>query len=128
MLATISEKTNLSDWSNIGLLIITFVSIFAPVVVSIINNIHDSKVRKMEINSKIKQDVLYQFSKTIVKEFNPEYVNSDFRQALNLLNIYFNVDNHLVKKIITTKYENINDFQNDVTALMKKLSTQVKYK
>lgn len=123
-----ATEINFSDWSNIGLLIITFVSIFAPIVVSIINNVHDYRVRKMEMNSKIKQEILSQFSKTILKEFNSDFVHADFRQSLNLLNIYFDVDNNLVDKIISTKYSHINDFQADVTKLMKKLSVQVKYK
>lgn len=118
----------IANYIQIGLLIITFASVFSPVIVTILNNLHDTKIRKLELNSKTKQDVLNQFSKSVIKEFNSNFINHDFRNALNMLYVYFDVDDKLIENITSGKHKNVNEFQNDVTKLMKKLSKQIEYK
>lgn len=117
-----------ANYINLGLLIITFTSTFAPVIVTIINNIHDTNVKRLESNNKFKHEILSNFSLSVTKNFSNHFVNNDFHRDLNLLYIYFNVDNNLINRIITHKYKDIYDFQNDVTKLMIKLSKQIKCK
>lgn len=122
------SNAKIDNYIQFGLLIITIISIVSPVIVTIINNHHDYKVRISEYNSKIKQEILSEFCSSITKEFNSEYIHKDFYKNLNLLHIYFDVDDTLINKITTNTYDDINAFQKDVTKLMKLLSKQVKYK
>ncbi len=122
------SDTEFANYINLGLLIITFTSTFAPVIVTIINNIHDTNVKRLESNNKFKHEILSNFSLSVTKNFSNHFVNNDFHRDLNLLYIYFNVDNNLINRIMTHKYKDIYDFQNDVTKLMIKLSKQIKCK
>lgn len=122
------SDTEFANYINLGLLIITFTSTFAPVIVTIINNIHDTNVKRLESNNKFKHEVLSNFSLSVTKIFSNHFVNQDFHRDLNLLYIYFNVDNNLINRIMTHEYKDIYDFQNDVTKLMIKLSKQIKCK
>lgn len=118
----------IANYINLGLLIIALTSTFAPIIVTIINNIHDTNIKKLEINSKIKQEILSNFAASI------NYLNGDFTlgaefyKNLNLLNIYFDFNNEAITNIANTSYSDVLDFQEDVTELMKDLSKQIKNK
>lgn len=119
------ENVNLNNYIQIGLLIITFVSLLSPVFVALINNHHNYKIKKLEISSSTKQEVLKQFALSVNLEFVTKSYKASFRQDLNLLYVYFDVNDKLVNKLLNTDYENVNDFQNDVIKLMKDLSKQL---
>ena len=118
----------IANYIQIGLLIITFASIISPVFVTLLNNIHDGRIRKIDINNKIKQNILKEFAENINYLNGYTNIGLDYYRSLNLLNIYFDVDNELIEHISSTQYKNNVDFQKDVTKLMKKLSKQIKYK
>lgn len=118
----------IDNYIQIGLLIITFASIISPGIITVINNFHDTKVRRQELNSKIKQEVLNDFSQNINYLNGYKPIPIDFYKSLNLLNIYFDVDNKLIESIMNMDYEDNLLFQREVTLLMKKLSKQIKYK
>lgn len=108
--------------------IIAVTSILSPVIVTLINTHHNYKIRRLEIDSKIKQEVLSNFAKSINDNFSSKFVSTDFHKDLNLLFVYFDVDEKLVERIISTDYTDVLKFQKDVTKLMKSLSKQIKYK
>ena len=101
--------------------IIAVASILSPVFVTLLNNNHDYKVRKLDIDSKIKQEV-------VTKEFNKTHLNYDFQESLNLLFVYFDVDDKLINNVINKQHSTLDFFQEDVTRLMKDLSKQIKSK
>lgn len=108
--------------------IIAAASFLSPVIVTLINNHHDYKIKKLEFDSKIKQEVLSKFALTVTKEFGSPFVHNDFQESLNLLYVYFDVDDKLINNILYKEHDNINDFQKDVTKFMKYLSKQIKSK
>ena len=89
----------IDNYIQICLLIIAFASVFSPVIVTIINSIHDTHVRKLENINKAKQDVLSEFSKNVTSLFGSQYFEAEFYQSLNKLYIYFNVDEKLINKL-----------------------------
>ena len=115
----------IDNYIQLGLLVIAVASVFSPVIVTILNNHHNYKVKKLDSINTTKQEVLANFCKTIMKMFNSQYLHRDFYENLNLLYIYFNVDETLVNRIITEDYKDIHQYQKDVTKLMKSLSKQV---
>lgn len=115
----------INNYIQLGLLVISVASIISPVIVTLINNRHNYKVKKLESINNVKQQVLANFSKTIMKMYNSQYEHRDFHESLNLLYVYFTVDDVLINKILTSKYANIYDFQKDVSKLMKSLSKQI---
>lgn len=119
------DNISISDYIQIGLLLITIISLLSPILVAIINNSYNYKVKKLELNSQAKQDILKNFALSVNMEFITKSYKAKFRQDLNLLYIYFDVDDKLVNKILNTDYKNVKDFQNDVTKLMKDLSKQI---
>ena len=108
--------------------IIALVSLISPILVTILNNRHDYKVRRLENFSKLQQEILFNFSTSITKNFNSNSIHSDFRKDLNLLNIYFDVNEKLIEKIMKHEYKDVNEFQDDVNKVMKSLSKQIKSK
>ena len=108
--------------------IIAVASFMSPVIVTLLNNRHDYKLRKLEVDSKIKQEVLSKFALTVTKNFKDNFVHDDFQESLNLLYVYFDIDDKLIDNIIVKKHNNLNDFQKDVNILMRNLSKQIKTK
>ena len=108
--------------------IIALTSLASPIITTIINNKHNLKLKKLEYNSSIKQEILKNFASSINSLFCEQYFDSEFHKDLNLLYIYFDVDETLLNKIINTTYTNSKDFQKDVSELMKSLSKQIKSK
>lgn len=119
------QENSINDYIQIGLLIITFVSLLSPVLVAIINNQHNYKIKKLELSSVAKQEVLKQFALSVNLEFITKSYKAKFRQDLNLLYVYFDVNDKLVNKLLSTDYKNVKDFQDDVIKLMKDLSKQI---
>ena len=122
------KDLTIDNYIQIGLLIITITSVFSPVIVTLLNNIHDTKIKKLELNSAIKKEVLSEFALHVSRQFNSEFVNEHFRKSLNLLYVYFDVDDDLINQLLENKFSHINQFQSVVTSLMKKLSKQIKDK
>lgn len=119
----------IDNYIQIGLLIIAFASVFSPVIVTIINSIHDTHVRKLENINKAKQDVLSEFSKNVTSLFGSQYFEAEFYQSLNKLYIYFNVDEKLINKLLTEhKGMNNIEFNKLVSQIIYDLSKQLKYK
>ena len=119
----------IDNYIQIGLLIIAFASVFSPVIVTIINSIHDTHVRKLENIDKAKQDVLSEFSKNVTSLFGSQYFEAEFYQSLNKLYIYFNVDEKLINKLLTEhKGMNNIEFNKLVSQIIYDLSKQLKYK
>lgn len=119
----------IDNYIQIGLLIIAFASVFSPVIVNIINSIHDTHVRKLENINKAKQDVLSEFSKNVTILFGSQYFETEFYQSLNKLYIYFNVDEKLINKLLTEhKGMNNIEFNKLVSQIIYDLSKQLKYK
>lgn len=119
----------IDNYIQIGLLIIAFASVFSPVIVTIINSIHDTHVRKLENINKVKQDVLSEFSKNVTSLFGSQYFEAEFYQSLNKLYIYFNVDEKLINKLLTDhKGMNNIEFNKLVSQIISDLSKQLKYK
>lgn len=108
--------------------IIALTSLASPIITTIINNKHDLEIKKLEHNSNIKQEVLKNFALSINSLFNEQYFDAEFHKDLNLLYIYFDVDETLLNAIIVTKYTDWRVFQKDVALLMKSLSKQIKSK
>lgn len=122
------KDLTIDNYIQIGLLIITITSVFSPVIVTLLNNIHDTKIKKLELNSAVKKEVLSEFALHVSRQFNSEFVNEHFRKSLNLLYVYFDVDDDLINQLLENKFSHINQFQSVVTSLMKKLSKQIKDK
>lgn len=116
---------SISDYIQIGLLIITIISLISLIIVALINNSHNYKIKKLESNNQIKQEILKNFALSVNMEFASNSFKAKFRQDLNLLYIYFKVNDKLVNKILDTDYNNVKDFQTDVTKLMKELAKQI---
>lgn len=122
------SDNEIANYINLGLLIIALTSTFAPIIVTIINNIHDTNIKKLEINSKIKQEILSNFAASINYLNGDLTLGAEFYKNLNLLNIYFDLNNEAITNIANTSYSDDFDFQEDVTQLMKDLSKQIKSK
>lgn len=122
------DSSKIDNYIQFGLLIITLVSIFSPIIVTVLNNRYNYKIKKLETVCKIKQEVLSKFSKNVILMFGSNYLEQDFYESLNMLYIYFEVDDSLIAKIIANDYKDILEFQKDITKLMKALSKQLKYK
>jgi len=122
------SDNEIANYINLGLLIIALTSTFAPIIVTIINNIHDTNIKKLEINSKIKQEILSNFAASINYLNGDLTLGAEFYKNLNLLNIYFDLNNEAITNIANTSYSDDFDFQEDVTQLMKDLSKQIKNK
>nr|DAU67700.1 MAG TPA: hypothetical protein [Caudoviricetes sp.] len=122
-----TEKVD--NYIQIGLLIIAFASVFSPVIVTIINSIHDTHLKKLENINKVKQEVLSEFSKNVTSLFGSQYYETEFYQSLNKVYIYFNVDEKLINKLITdaSKMNNV-EFNKLVNQVIRDLSKQLKYK
>ena len=119
----------IDNYIQIGLLIIAFASVFSPVIVTIINSIHDTHIRKLENINRAKQDVLSEFSKNVTSLFGSQYFEAEFYQSLNKLYIYFNVDEKLINKLLTEhKGMNNIEFNKLVSQIIYDLSKQLKYK
>ena len=119
-------KLTIDNYIQIGLLIITLVSVVSPTIATILNNIHDTKIKKLQKDIDIKQEILREFSQNIVYLHGYETAGTEFYKYLNLLNIYFDVDNELLDHIMNTNYSSQKEFQKDVTKFIKKISIQVK--
>lgn len=119
------QDISFNDYVQIGLLIITVISLLSPIAVAIINNYHNYRVKKLEINSGVKQEILKNFALSVNMEFITKSYKAKFRQDLNLLYVYFDVNDKLVNKILNTDYKNAKEFQDDVIKLMKELSKQI---
>ena len=108
--------------------IIAVASLISPIIVTFLNNRHNYKMKKLEIDSKVKQEILSKFTSTITREFNNNFIHNDFQASLNMLYIYFDVNDELINNIVNKKHNNLNEFQKDVNKLMKSLSKQIKSK
>ena len=123
------NNLTIDNYIQIGLLIITIVSVLSPTIATIINSIHDTNIKKLEINSKIKQEILNSFAEKINYLNGYSSIALEFYKYLNLLNIYFDdVDNEFIEYIAKTQYKGDIAFQRDVNKLMQTLAKQVKYK
>lgn len=124
----LKNSFTIDNYIQIGLLLIAIISIASPIIVSLITSWHDSNIKKLEIDSKIKQEVLKDFTDKVAYLNNYTVSSFDFYKSLYLLNVYFDVDNDLIEQMAKTKYDDNISFQKDVNILMKKLSKQIKYK
>ena len=124
---TLSLNTN--ELVQIGLLIIAIAGIISPVIVSVVNNIYNYRIQKLESISKVKQNILEKFSYYINQRYGcSTYDKDELFRYVNLLYIYFDVDDNLLFKILFSEYDKEELFQEDVRKFFKKLSKQVKYK
>ena len=109
--------------------IIALTSLASPIIIALVNNNHDFKVKELEINSKIKQEILEKFSYYINQKYKYNIVEElELYKNVNLLYIYFEIDEVLLNKILNNHYTEENDFRRDVAIFMKRLSKQIKYK
>ena len=118
---------NISDYIQIGLLIIAFTTTFVPAIITVINNIHNSRMRKLEIISEIQQNLLSEFSKQSTRYLENNHFVREFYDSINLLYVYFEVDDKLLEDVINSK-TNRKTFQIAMANFMKDLSKQIKCK
>ena len=118
---------NISDYIQIGLLIIAFTTTFVPAIITVINNIHNSRMRKLEIISEIQQNLLSEFSKQSTRYLENNHFVREFYDSINLLYVYFEVDDKLLEDVINSKI-NRKTFQIAMANFMKDLSKQIKSK
>lgn len=123
----IISNLNVSDYIQIGLLIIAFTTTLAPVIVTILSNIHNSRIRKLEIISEVQQKLLSEFSKQSTRHLNENYFVKEFYDSVNLLYAYFEVNDELLNNVINSK-GNVKTFQIAMSIFMKDLSKQIKCK
>lgn len=119
------DNVSIADYTQLGLFIITIISLLSPIAVALINNSHNYKIKELELSNQVKQEILKNFALSVNMEFATNSFKAKFRQDLNLLYVYFKVNDRLVNKILETDYKNVKDFQNDVTKLMKDLAKQI---
>ena len=108
--------------------IIAVASFLSPVIVTLFNNHHDYKVRKLEIDSKIKQEILSNFAKYIEQLYGYEFICEETYQYTRLIYTYFDVNDKLMNKLFNSKFTNHEDFRKATLELMKDLSKQIKSK
>ena len=108
--------------------VIAAASIFSPVIVTLLNNHHDYKVKKLENNSKIQQEILSNFTKYVEYLHGFTHISEATYQYANLLYIYFDVNDELMDKLFNTKFPNHEEFRKAVMELIKDLSKQIKSK
>lgn len=118
---------NISDYIQIGLLIIAFTTTFVPAIITVINNMHNSHMRKLEIVSEVQQNLLSEFSKQSTRYLNDNYFVKEFYTSVNLLYAYFEVNDKLLDDVINSK-GNVKNFQIAMSIFMKDLSKQIKCK
>lgn len=107
------------------LCIISLSAIISPVLVAFLNNWHDYLIKKLENITKVKQDVLSKFANVAFNNWSSDGFNKDFYNALNLLYIYFDIDDELVSNIIENIPNNAVDYQEELAKFMKSLSKQI---
>lgn len=111
--------------TDVILCIIALSAIISPVLVTFMNNSHDYAVRRLELITKNKQDILYNFSKAVNQDFkNNDNVLRLF-QAINLLYIYFDVNDKLLEEITDNCSKKQQPFDEDVINFIKDLSKQI---
>ncbi len=102
-------------------------SLLSPIITAKINNRHQYKMKLLDINSKLKQDILSEFSKQAIRFLNENYFVKEFYDSLNMLYVYFEINEDLLENVITSK-GNIKSFQLAMANFMKDLSKQIKCK
>ncbi len=109
--------------------IIALCAIASPCLVTILNNRHNLKIRRLEINSKTKQEILENFAYYINQVHFCDTVDElELHKYANLLHIYFAFDEMLFEKILNRDYQFDVDFRLDVAKLLNQLAKQINYK
>lgn len=107
--------------------IIALAAIISPVITTLINNIHQSKQQSIQIYEKSKQQTLETFIKS-ANDFNKHPSNSSaqiaYNTSKNTLFIYFSTIPNEIEKL----NPNSSNFDEQLTAIVKKLSNQIKKK
>ncbi len=117
-----------NNLASFGLFLVSVITACSPIFVTLINNKHDTKNRKLEMYEKAKQDALKHFIDCCSKYFS---VNSDEQlrievlSAMHTLLIYFDVDdvlqNNLLDAINNRKHKLLNSAVVSLSNQIKKL-------
>lgn len=108
--------------------IIAVVSLVSPVVTTLINNKHQLKLKAYETDSKLKQTSIREFSKQANLYFVESYYVKEFYESIDMLYVYFDVNENLLEKVVQSKKQNITVRQKAMSDFIKDLSKQIKYK
>ncbi len=120
-------KLNFDNYIQLGLLLIAITSIISPVIVTILNNNHDYKIKQLERTESVKKELLSKFAKELVHIQN-QNLNDSFLETLNLLCVYFSLGKYekfYIYKINNSIYDSKEEFQNDMLELMTRLAKQI---
>ena len=85
---------SLNDYIQIGLLIIAIISILSPIIVSIINNIYNYNVKKLDMYELQKREILQNFINVAIECFkydNDWRQNKEFVKSLYSLQLISNL-------------------------------------
>lgn len=125
---------SLNDYIQIGLLIIAIISILSPIIVSIINNIYNYNVKKLDMYELQKREILQNFINVAIECFkydNDWRQNKEFVKSLYSLQLYFkSADDKLIKEInqAMENYSDKNKFQTSFVIVISRLSKEIKKK
>ncbi len=114
------------EWLSWTIAIILGISsIVSPVVTVIFNNIHETKMKRIEIYELSKRNSLENFIKCASKCFDSTTLGNlyDYYNSLNNLYIYFYDIPENIKELINYKGTNFND---ELTKIVQVLSKQIK--
>lgn len=115
--------------TDLILCIIALSAIISPVAVAFMNNKHDYAIKKLELITKTKQEILSNFANQVLSNWpTNEIVAINFYKSLNILYAYFDINDQLLDKIINSKGKNIYEYQKDIADFMKDLSKQINNK
>ena len=109
--------------TDVIMCIIALSAIISPIIVAFLNNQHDYKIRKLDMIIKVKQEVLSDFAKNAINNFDTNSIS--FYASLNKLYIYFEINEKLLKDITEKQHNTIYEYQDAVAKFMKNLSEQI---
>lgn len=111
-------------------IIIIFVTSISPIIVAIINNNHQYKIKKLEMFELQKREVLEHFISASIDAFNQDNWNrnKEFMKSLYALQLYFKIANvELLKQIneIIDGNPNIDKFKLSFVKVITALSKEI---
>ena len=114
------------EWFSYAVAVILLIaSIISPIATALINNNHQSKMKRIEIYEISKRNALEKFI-----DIASRYVNSfssrekeEYFSALNSLYVYFDTVPDSIGNLLSYNYK---DYPNELTKIVQVLSKQIK--
>lgn len=116
----------IDNYIQLGLLILTAISLISPIIVTLMNHHYDFKIRKFEYSAKIKQEALSNFANHSMDRYNDNKAN--FYAALAQLYAYFDIDDTKANQLLYDAYPSINIYHMAVIEFIKSVRDQLSNK